>query len=305
MNPPRILRFYLDDNLRQSATDGRHNFINKIAEVVETAGYRVEYCRNTPEERLKSAHRRGYSMFHMDDPFHPRALTIRRVYSYPFWTIERSARRWEWRVAVSRFEPDSDRADQADRFFRFWQHKLFGDRPEQATRNGIVYVPLQGKLLTRRSFQTCSPIEMLNHTLAHDPSREIVATLHPNETYSAQERAALDSLARSDTRLSVQTGGMESILAECDYVVTQNSAAAFFGYFFRKPAVLFSKIDFHHIAANAADLGAETALELGPQLQPDYAAYVHWFWQIMSTNAGRDQAADQIRAALVRAGWPM
>ena len=35
---------------------------------------------------------------------------------------------------------------------------------------------------------------MIEHVLDHDPSREIVVTLHPKETYSLQELSALDAL---------------------------------------------------------------------------------------------------------------
>ena len=94
MAEPRILGLYLDDGLRKSAMAGGHNFIGKIEHVAKNAGFRVDYRQNTPAERLKSATRPGYSMFHMDDPIHDRSLTFRRVYEYPFWTIESSAKRW-------------------------------------------------------------------------------------------------------------------------------------------------------------------------------------------------------------------
>lgn len=88
-------------------------------------------------------------------------------------------------------------------------------------------------------------------------------------------------------------------------MVSQNSSAAFSGFFFGKPAVLFGRIDFHHIAANVHDLGVDDALRIGPDLKPDYARYIHWFWQEMSINAGHPQAREKIRDILQRAGWPV
>lgn len=305
MSEPRILRFYLDDGLRQSAQDGDHNFIGKVATVVQNAGYRVEYCRDSQEERAKSAHRRGFSMFHMHDPFHDRALTIRRVYHYPFWAIERSAKRWEWTVAQTPFPATDTPPEPARHFYQFWQKRLFGDGPLRATCDGYVYVPLQGRLLDHRSFQHCSPIEMLTHLLKNDPKRPVVAALHPNEHYTDAEIKALNVLSQSSGRLSIRTGDMEALLRGCDYVVSQNSSAAFSALFFGKPIVLFGKIDFHHIAANVADLGPGPAIRTAPHMTPDYAGYLHWFWQIMSINAGRPEAEDQIRAALIRHGWPI
>lgn len=304
MSEPRILRIHLEDGLRQSAAEGRHNFIGRIAGVAEAAGYRVEYRANTTAEQLKAPTRRGYALFHMEGATGPRAMIFRRVYHYPFWAIEPDAKRWNWRVAQTAFPRDAVPRKQADRFHAFWRDRLFGAAAQAPRRDGFVYVPLQGKLLVRRSFQSLSPLDMLRATLAHDP-RPVVAALHPREVYSEAELAALDELAGETPRLSLRTGGMEALLAGCDYVVTQNSAAAFNGYFFGKPSVLFARIDFHHIAANVSGTGAAEALRAAPDMAPDYAGYVHWFWQQMSINAGRPEADDRIRAAFERSGWPM
>lgn len=305
MTKPPILRFILDDGLRQSAAAGQHNFIGKIAAVAQRAGYHVEYVPNTVAERLKPPEQPDYTMVHMLDPPHERALTMRRVYHYPFWAIESSAKRWQWRVAQTDFPAPDVSRKVADRFYKFWQNRLFGDAPQNTTRDGFVFVPLQGRLLDQRSFQTCSPLEMLHAVLVHDPARQVIAALHPNEHYSAPELSSLNQLVQDNPRLSMRTGDMNALLGGCDYVVTQNSAAAFNGYFFGKPAVLFAKIDFHHIAANVSDLGIAEAMQRGPEMAPDYAGYLHWFWQIMSINAGRPEAEEKIRDALLRAGWPM
>lgn len=304
MTEPRILRLYLEDGLRQSAEAGQHNFIAHVVSVVRDAGYRVEFRADTPAERLQSATRRGYALFHMDGPEQDRALTFRRAYHYPFWAIERSGRRWDWPVAQATFPLDQVPRKQADRFYDFWQQRLFGDAPAKATHDGFVYVALQGLLLEHRSFQTCSPLDMLRAVLDHDP-RPVVAALHPRENYSEAELRALDELRGVHPRLSVVTGEMERLLTGCDYVVTQNSAAALNGYFFGKPAVLFGRIDFHHIAANVVALGVTEALRQGPDLTPDHAGYLHWFWQERAINAGRPEAEDRIRAALIRGGWPV
>lgn len=305
MSGQRKLWFYLDDDMRQSAMAGQHNFIRKVETVLETAGYRVEFCRNTLSERLKSTTRRGYSMFHMDAPLQDRSLTFRRVYHYPFWAIEPSNKRWEWHVVRTNFPASDVPRNQANRFYKFWQNRLFGSALQNTSRDGFVYVPLQGRLLDHRSFQTCSPLDMVRAVLRHDLNRKIIAALHPKEHYTPEELSALDHLQQQYPRLSVRTGGMEQLLQACDYIVTQNSGAAFNGYFYAKPVVLFGQIDFHHIAANVADLGVAEAIRQGPEMTPDYAGYVHWFWQIMSINAGREEAENQIRSALTRAGLPM
>ena len=211
----------------------------------------------------------------------------------------------EWRVAKKEFPLNEAPRKEVDRFYKFWKTRLFGDTVSTSNRGGFVYVPLQGMLRVHRSFQYCSPIEMVLHVLTQDPDRPVIATLHPNEMYSDKDLSALDDLVKSQPRLTVKTGDMRALLQNCDYVVTQNSGAAFFGYFFGKPTVLFGRIDFHHIAANVQGLGVEQAFDQVQTLTPDYAGYLHWFWQTMSINAGRPDAEDKIKQAMIRAGWPM
>lgn len=305
MENSRILTFYLHEKLRRRAASGRHNFINKIVNVVTAVGYQVEFQSNQQDAIWSSLDQPGYAMFHMDDPFHDRAMTMRKMYQFPFWAIEDSAKRWNWNVARTQFPADQAKRQEADAFYGFWQKRQFQDTSNTPSRDGFVYVALQGKFLEHRSFQSCSPLEMLKSVLEHDRNRSVVVGLHPNEDYGPAELFALQQLEQKYDRLTIQVGNMADLLAGCDYVVTQNSSAAFFGYFFAKPAVLFGKVDFHHIAANVQELGVAEALALGPQLTPDYAGYVHWFWQQMSVNAGHETAEEKIRDRLIGAGWPL
>ena len=88
-------------------------------------------------------------------------------------------------------------------------------------------------------------------------------------------------------------------------MVTQNSSAAFSGFFFGKPCVLFARVDFHHIAANVASLGVKAAFDRVRSMSPDYAGYVWWFLQRQSINAGRPEAEERIRDRLAALGWPV
>ncbi len=300
MNAPSTVTFYMEPPLRESARKGAHNFIRRVANVIERAGLEVRYrdfgARGAPAGQ-------GVSLSHMKAPPDDQGLTFRRVYHYPFWQIEQTAERWAWDVAQAAFTPDPDPAE-AQRFFAFWQQRLFNEQPQKAKRGGFVYVPLQGRLLEHRSFQSCSPIEMIEHCLANDPHRDIVIGVHPNETYTTAELAALERLERH-SRLRIELGGMERLLENCDYVVTQNSSVAFNGYFFRKPALLFGRIDFHHIAVQADMTDLAHGFDSVTRISPDYPGYVHWFWQKRCINAGRPDAEEKIAMRLRRFGWPV
>ena len=304
MTSAATVTFYLDDSLRISAEAGTHNFIGKVETVLKSAGLTVEFRANSGAARLASALRPGYAMFHMDQPTHTRALTMRRVYHYPFWQIEPTTERWDWHVARTAFDPKDIDLTEARRFHAFWRKRLFPDA-EPASKKGFVYVPLQGRLSEKRSFQSVSPVEMVETTLRHDPDRLVIASFHPRETYTESERQLIYDLADRNPRLSIKTGSMDRLLPGCDYVVTQNSSVAFNGILFEKPMILFARSDFHHIAANAEALGVAQAFDAVQTMTPNFAAYLWWFWQQMAINAGRPEAQDQIRASLRRGGWPV
>jgi len=305
MSARKTVTFYLHPKLRRRAERGNHNFIVKVCAVLTSAGLSIAFDGDDKAARLRALARPGYSLFLMQEPVNKRGLVMRKTYLYPFWHIEKEAARWEWPVAQEAFVWTPEKAGVASNFYRLWRQRLFGDAAFDTRRDGFVYVPLQGQLLRKRSFQTCSPIDMIKAVMAHEPDRQIMLTLHPNENYSAEESAALDALVSADERVFLQVGNMEQYLQTCDYVVTQNSSAGFMAHFFAKPVVLFAQSDFHHIALNVRDLGVEKALAAAVDHRPDYAGFLHWFLQEKSINAGRPEADETIRNVLRSHDWPV
>ena len=303
MGVVRKLRIYLEKAEVQRARDGRFNLMNRIKSAFEWQGFQVEFVRDTPEQRLKSASRRGYSLFFMQDPFHDKALNLRRAYYYPFWRIENTAARWDFGVAKKVFDPGKTDPDVARQWADNWRKWLFRGKAAAPLCEGLVYVPLQGLLTEQRSFQEASPIEMIEMVLAHEPERRILLGLHPKETYSDEEKAALETILAKNSRVSKQIGGMEEALRVCDYVVTENSSAALSGFFFHKPAILFARIDFHHLGLNVADLGAAEAFRRVAGHRPEFDRYLHWFIAQNAIKADAEDADAQILAAVRRHGW--
>lgn len=288
---------YLAPDMKASAEAGEHNFLAKVAAVLRAGGLDLRYAKEAERE----GHAGGRALVHMWPPMSAETLVMRRVYAYPFWAIEASDKRWEWDVARADFVPEAVEAGKAARFVGNWRKRMFGTA--EARREGYVYVPLQGRIGERRSFQARAPLEMIEALLAAEARRDVVIGLHPKEAYSAQDMAALERLTQRFSRVRVVMGQMERYLPACDYVVSQNSSAAFFGYFFAKPAALFAQIDFHHIAANAHVLGVEEALRRVPEMRPPFERYLWWFWQARAINAGRPEAEAQIAARFRRHGW--
>ena len=298
----RHLTFYLHHNLRKKAERGEQNFINRIQAALKPLGFSFEFRPDTQTELLASHLRGGYSAVLMDTPPHAAAVSLRKTYVFPFWSIETTQKRWEFSTATKIFNPAKIDQGEASRFCASWKTKIFDPKP---AKTGHIYVPLQGRISTRRSFQFCSPLQMVDHVITHRRGRDVVIGLHPNESYSEKELSHLQGLAEASDGVRVEHGGMEAWLPGAAYVVTQNSAAAFFGYFHHKPAILFGQIDFHHIGINVATLGVAAAFEAVETVAPNFDAYLFWFLQLNAINAGRPDAEAKILARLRACGWEM
>lgn len=291
----RVLNVYLPEPMRGEAAAGRVNIVNRI---VAALGWPVVF--HAVEDWGRSE---GFALGLMAEPVREGQLCLRRAYHYPFWQIEATNERWNFDVAKAAFGAADIDPGLARPFYRRWREKVMGE--VSPSRQGFVFMPLQGRLLQHRSFQAMSPIAMIEATLEAEPKRMIRATLHPKESYSAEEIAALEALERRFSRFQVVTGDAKALVAGCDYVVTQNSSVAMTGYFAKKPAVLFAGIDFHHIAGVVARDGVQGAFAKARGEVPDFAAYLYWFCKLNCINGGAPEAEDQIRERFQRHGWPI
>lgn len=296
----RVLHIYLHSPWKEAAAAGRVNLFRRMHAALP--GWRLVFHADSPAERAK-APGRGHGLFHMQPPNGPGILNLRKAYILPFWRIEAMAERWLFDVAKAAFDPESIPGDEARAFLRRWQPKLLGEGAPR--REGFVLVPLQGRISDQRSFQTTSPLAMLETVLDRIPGKPILATLHPKEEYFPAELHALERLERRFPRFRLvrdQTGGL---LRGCDAVVTQNSSVALHGFFAEKPAVLFAGSDFHHIAGSVPRDGPETAFSSLAAPTPDFARYLCWFFRRHAINGGSPDCEAQIAARFRRHGWSL
>lgn len=297
------LRIYLDPATLAMAENGGFGFVNKVQAAFEGHGVAVDLVEDTDAERMNSLVWPGYSLFLMKDPFHARALSMRRAYYYPYWRIEATAKRWEFEVAKKTFDPGGIDPVPARDWFNRWRRNLFGKAALKTEKSGLIYVPLQGRLLSRRSFQSMSPMEMVAEVQARAGTRRILLGLHPGESYTPEEMQSVERVAKDDGRVSVQTGGMDEALRVCDLVATQNSTAALSGLFFRKPAILFGESDFHHQMPRVSQLGVDEAWRQVEAARPPVARYLYWFVHLNAIKADTDEAGAQIVETCRAHGW--
>ncbi|WP_299360575.1 hypothetical protein [uncultured Paracoccus sp.] len=297
---PKLLRIHLDGPMLANARARRFNFLNVLTDAVRDAGWQVALLPEGPAADGDDLPEGVHALHHMRRPSHPRALSFRRAYHYPFWFIEPVAERWRFAVARAAFDPAQIDGAAAAAFAERLRARVLPGPPPRRGRH--VLVPLQGHVRRCRSFQTMSPVAMLDRVCA--TGLPVAATLHPRERYDADDRAALAALAARHPNLTIG-GDSAALLRDCAWVAAQNSAVCFDGFLLHKPAVLFGQIDFHHIGLNVAALGVETALDRAPDHAPAFDRYLYWFLQMQAINATRPDAPDRIRAAMRRGGWPI
>jgi hypothetical protein len=289
-------RLLLNAHMLARARAGEHNLSNRLKAALEQAGWRLEFG-------LLGEPHGDWDITWMEPPGGRHGLCLRPTYVLPFFRIDRTSERWNFAIARQSFvAEDVDPAISAT-FAGYWRRRLHGDGA--AGRGGGIYVPLQGRLLQRRSFQSASPVDMVRAVLRRFHDREVCATFHPNETYEDHERRALSDLAQAHPRLQLSTGDMVQHLRRCDLVVTENSSAAFHALFYDKPSVLFAGADFRHVTLNVPEIGAEAAFERAIGHRPPGERYLWWFLKGTAINAGAPEAEAQILAALRVNGWPI
>lgn len=290
---------YVSPEQRASVLAGERSILTRVQRAVEGAGWAFSLVDEA--DGPQAATRDGYHLLCNKDVPGPNCLNLRRSYFYPFWRIEDSNDRWHFQVAQRAFQPETVPEREANGFQARWR-KIFW--PEQnISDDGFVFLPLQGRLLRHRSFQTMSPVDMIHRTLAQT-DLPVRATLHPNENYDPAEHAALAEIAAQNLRFTLSAEPSEDLLLRASLVVTQNSGLALSGYFAGKPAVLFADVDFHHLGGSVRRDGVEGAFARARGELP-YARYLFWFFRQNALNGGSDDVGDKILARFRDHGWPI
>ena len=290
---------YVSAEQRESVISGERSILTRLRTTIEAVGW--TFALQPEADGPQAVTRDGYHILCNKDVPGPNCLNLRRSYFYPFWRIEDSNDRWNFQVAQRSFDA-ADQPERESNGFRDRWRKIFWPN-HKITDDGFIFMPLQGRLLRQRSFQTMSPVAMIRRTLAQT-DLPIVATLHPGESYEPEEAEALAEIAAQEPRFTLSAEDSEHLLLRSSLLVTENSGLALSGYFAVKPAVLFADIDFHHLGGSVRRDGVDGAFALaGEDLQ--YASYLFWFFRLNALNGGSDDITVRILARLREHGWPI
>lgn len=302
-----VLHLYLGESGRAAVLAGQARITTRVKAAVEAAGWQVVLCAD--EERSEIPGREGYHLVVNHPVPSDNCLTLRRVGWEPFWRIERTNDRWDWQAAGETFDPETIEAKKGQQFVKHWGPKLFDGQTPGA--GGGVFVPLQGKLTEKRHFQAVSPLDMVRAVARRWTKRRISLTLHPGEDYAPDEMEALGRLVEQTPNVRLATGGSDAELLGCDLVVTQNSSMALKGFVAGKPALLWARIDFHHIAGSVPRDGREAAFKAaeaamaGTAGTPEFGRYLVWYLKMRCLRSWDTQVEPAICARLRDLGWPI
>lgn len=136
-----------------------------------------------------------------------------------------------------------------------------------------------------------------------DPPRKIVLKPHPKEAYGPEDQAAITQLLLLPNVQLLELP-IEALIAQCAYIVTQNSTAVFEGVLHRKPAISFAKFDFHHIFPTVKPAQDEpkafARVEAKGML---FMKYLYWYLRMNFIDIRHENAPAKIREMLAEAGW--
>lgn len=300
MPRPRHLTLFCDWKTRKALKQGQPQMVDEVRLAFEAADWQVAIRPDKDRDQPRGP---GYALVVNQTPGDLATLNLRTAYLPNFWRIEETNDRTRFAVAARAFDPAEIEPDTAETFVAARRGPVLGGR--KPTTEGFIFLPLQGRLSERRSFQTMSPLQMIAATLAADPHRPIKATLHPRETYAPEEIEALHRIEADEPRFQLSSRPSADLLAACDYVVTMTSGLAFHGFFAAKPAVLFGRIDFHHIAANVWQHGVAPAFAQALADPPPFAPYLFWFLRRQSIAGFEKRTHERIRERCRALDWPI
>lgn len=167
---------------------------------------------------------------------------------------------------------------------------------------GALAVFLQGDFPRRQGATRFDDLAMLDVVRAHAGDRAILVKPHPlvTDPFTLAEIGAL-----RDDRLTVTDANVHDILASCAVTVSINSTVALEGYLHRKPAILFGRSDFHHIAGRVqvpADF--PDAMTVALARKRGYAQYLAWYFLRHCLRLGSPGLEPAIWARFAAAGFP-
>ncbi len=292
---------YHDLETIQRIKSGKAQFWIDLLGQLDERGHQVALKLQNSESLQAAGEHEDYAIVQKALTLKENVYSIRLLGCRPYLTVEKAGLRSEFRMARAKFQPDEEELQRLQKRCLPISKRVFKSeiRPSDRSPQGAILVPLQGQLLSRRSEDDMSAIEMLLYLRHICPEREIKYRLHPNYDYEKEELDALQETAY-ECALVRSTEDLDIALNHATLVASLNSTVALRGYFWHRPALFFGDIDFSHIGLRFDD-GFNFAQRLAAfESEPkNFDAYLAWYFSQMAVfwpQKGPDEVISIMRA---------
>ena len=202
-----------------------------------------------------------------------------------------------WKLA-KQFDRDLRNRFVSTRVSRYRQEKL----PTEILPEGALAVFLQGPAVYRRHQAFVSAKEMLRAIAQSADGRDVVVKAHPLAKPLGQEVIAA---VRAEGFDLIEThANVHDILASCAATLSVNSAVALEGFLHRKPAILFGRSDFHHLAETVVRLSdLPSTLDRALSRDWDFAKMLYWYFSAHSLQVAAPTFPERLLQLFGKAGF--
>ncbi|MEL0436004.1 capsular polysaccharide export protein, LipB/KpsS family [Phycobacter sp. K97] len=304
----------------QSGFSGWHlEFYQVLGALMEAHGIRVESRQRDGDIRIDTRTIRDSRFddgnLHIIDDRSVRAPNVLNAgvaYFWRFWQLDPRGVKAFSSTGDTPYEPDQMPRRRAQSFFDN-MHKRYVrsrkskyDQPETSQQfpEGAISVFFQGDYPVTSGATSTTDIEMLRAVQSGAGDRRIIVKPHPL-TSNVSDIAETLALAEADNRIIVTDANVHDILSASCATVSINSTVALEGFLHRKPAILFGRSDFHHLAGQVHD-PQEFSRVLADELDRDegYEQFLAWYFLKMCLPLSSARLEERIWQIFTQAGFP-
>lgn len=266
---------------------------HKIHELVTTRGGEIEVRRR--HEALRAPQRTDWSDYLEAENLHiiengmvqqVNALNTALAYIPPYFHLDAQGVLADSSAGNADYDAARVNAVLASSKFRSLQDRLVKKRrsrygpKEDVTEisKGCIAVFLQGDNPHRQGTAYCDNETLLRTVAESAGGRTVVVKAHPISKQLDDAQLILQ-LLQEGLPVEGTDANVHDILRQCAVTVSYNSAVAIEGFLHSKPAILFGKSDFHHVAETVrTPEDFPNALSTALTSHHDYAKYLHWYF---------------------------
>jgi len=295
---------YLPKKLFELSPPGGGRFYTKLQDAFAARGWNVAIRQRYSIHAGPEYDAPGVHFVHQGLVRQPRVFNTAIAYIAPFWYVDPRGVFGESSIGDMVFDAAAEDTADARAFFERLARRNIGRRLTKYPQPGVspdipqgcIAVFLQGPSQPVERAQHCSEALMVERIAAASNGVPVIIKQHPRN----HDPATLNAVARIKDRhpnVTLIDAHVHDMLAACRVTCSISSAVSLEGMMHGKPAILFGKTDFHHIAQTVKAAGdVRAALDSATRSAPPFAAYLHWFLQKQCINMGREGWFDRILA---------